>query len=102
MKIPKLFVLVFATFLATAPGRAQVTVDVAKITCDQFLAFSVADPKDVSIWLSGYYHGKHDTKSFEPQAFKANFEKLKSACFLKENAQLPIMHIIEKTLGDKK
>ena len=57
MKITKLLMLAFAALLATSPVRAQVTVDVATITCDQFLVFSVADPRDVSIWLSGYYHG---------------------------------------------
>ena len=48
-------------------ARAQVSVDVAKITCDQFLLFKVADPRDISIWLSGYYHGKRDTTVIDTQ-----------------------------------
>lgn len=100
MKKP--FALAFVVLLGTPSAHAQVTVDVAKITCDQFLVFSVADPRDISIWLSGYHHGKHDSRSFEPQQFKANFEKLKSACLLRENAKLPVMQVVEKTLGDKK
>jgi acid stress chaperone HdeB len=102
MKVPRLLLLVFATFLATSPVRAQVKVEVAKITCEQFLVFSVADPKDIAIWLSGYYNGKRGSATFEPQAFKANFEKIKSACFKRENSKLPVMQVIEKNLGDSR
>jgi hypothetical protein len=51
----KKLLLVLAVLLAAPAGRAQVTVDVAKITCTQLLSFSVADPKDIAVWLSGYY-----------------------------------------------
>jgi acid stress chaperone HdeB len=102
MKMSKLTMLIVAAVLLTSHARAQVTVEVAKITCHQFLAFSVADPKDIAIWLSGYYHGKHGASNFEPQTFKANFDKLKSACYLKENYNLPVMQVIEKTLGTSK
>ena len=33
-------------------------IEVSKITCEQYLGFSVADPRDINIWLSGYYTGK--------------------------------------------
>jgi hypothetical protein len=59
-------------------------------------------PKGIAIWLSGYYHGKRGASNFEPQTFKANFDKLKSACYLKENYNLPVMQVIEKTLGTSK
>jgi hypothetical protein len=45
------------------PLRAQTTIEVDTITCDQFLSFRVADPVQIAISLSGYYHGlKHDPK----------------------------------------
>ena len=40
--------LVGLVFAMASAGHAQVTVDVAKITCGQFLAFSIADPKEIS------------------------------------------------------
>ena len=49
--------LIFA--LETVPAaRAQVTIDVSKITCNQFVDREVGDPREIAIWLSGYYHGK--------------------------------------------
>jgi hypothetical protein len=41
--------------VAVVPAHAQVTVDVSKITCEQYILFTVADPHDIAVWLSGYY-----------------------------------------------
>ena len=40
--------------LSTASTRAQVTIDVSKITCDQFMLYKLTDPRNIAIWLSGY------------------------------------------------
>jgi acid stress chaperone HdeB len=90
------------TLALASAAHAQVTIDVSKITCDQFTAFAVADPRDIAIWLSGYYHGKNDNPILESQQFKANYEKLKSACFNPENRQLPVLQVIEKLFGKNK
>lgn len=95
MKNAKPLVMLVA-LLAAPVARAQVTVDVSKITCDQFLGFSVADPRDIAIWLSGYYHGKQGITLLEPQTLKQNAEKLKTACFQKANTNLPVMQVIAK------
>jgi hypothetical protein len=34
--------------------------DVAKITCDQYLAGRVTDSRTLFVWLSGYYNGTRD------------------------------------------
>jgi acid stress chaperone HdeB len=69
MKSAKLVVMLAAALSAPA-ARAQVTVDVSKITCEQFLGFSVADPRDIAIWPSGYYHGTQRSAVLEPQTLK--------------------------------
>ena len=102
MKHAKWIIPAAIVLLAIVPVRAQVTVDVAKITCNQFLTFKVADPRDIAIWLSGYYHGKSGSMVLEPQTLRQNAEKLKTACFNPANAGLPVIQVIEKTLGDKK
>jgi acid stress chaperone HdeB len=66
----KITAIILTTFLATLPAHAQVAVEVSKITCDQYLTFNVASPRDVNIWLSGYYHGKQGSTLFEPQRLK--------------------------------
>jgi hypothetical protein len=38
--------------------QAQVTIDITKITCDQFLAGQLTDANTLSKWLSGYVNGE--------------------------------------------
>ena len=90
----RLVILVLIAFLATPSVRAQVKIEMSQITCKQFLAFSIADPRDIAIWLSGYYHGKKNDTVLETQELKDNFEKLKSACY--SNYDVPVMQIVEK------
>ena len=89
-----LVIVSLIAFLVAPSARAQVSIEIAKITCKQFLAFSVADPRDIAIWLSGYYHGKRNDTAVDTQEFKENFEKLKSACY--SNYDIPVMQVIEK------
>jgi hypothetical protein len=92
--------LALAAMTASA-GHAQVTVDVAKITCGQFLAYSIADPKDIALWLSGYYTGKRGGGTLiDTQAFKANYDQVRSYCLINQNT--PIMQAIETLFGGGK
>src|ERR1700756_1147647 len=85
---------------ATSAGHAQVTVDVAKITCGQFLAYSIADPKDIALWLNGYYVGKRGGGTLlDTQGLKANYDRLRSHCLI--NQDQPVMPAVE-TLNEKK
>jgi hypothetical protein len=61
-------------------AQAQVTVDVSKITCEQFVLFKIADPKNIAIWLSGYVHGRNNSTIVEPQTFETNMDQLKDYC----------------------
>ena len=94
MKRAELVGLALIACLAAQPVRAQVKVEMAAVTCKQFLAFKLADPRDIAIWLSGYYHGKRNDTAVDTQEFKENFEKLKSACY--SNYDIPVMQVIEK------
>ena len=94
----KINAIILITFLATPSAHAQVSVEVSKITCDQYLTFSVASPRDINIWLSGYYHGKQGSTLFEPQKLKEDADKLRAACGKNENLKLPVMQVIEKVL----
>ena len=85
----------------TSAGHAQVTVDVAKITCGQFLAYSIADPKEIALWLNGYYVGKRGGSTVvETQALKANYDRLRSHCLM--NQDTPIMQAAETLFNEKK
>jgi acid stress chaperone HdeB len=83
-------------FLVVPSSRAQVTIDMGKVTCAQFLKYSVADPDKIAIWLSGYQHGKRGDVIMGVQELKANVAKLKSACYKADNSQQPVMQVVEK------
>jgi hypothetical protein len=59
-----------------------VTVDVAKITCQQILKEELASPThDIVLWLSGYYSGKRNNMIIELLTFQKDEEKLNSYCY---------------------
>src|SRR5215831_18054101 len=74
-------------------ARAQVTVDVAKITCEQFTLYKITDPQNIAIWISGYYHGQRNTTTIDTQQLSAALQKVKDYCNLRP--QETVMHAVE-------
>jgi hypothetical protein len=87
----------FILFVGTTSlVRAQVTLDVAKITCEQLRSYRITRPENIAIWLSGYYHGKRgDTTSTLKDS--ANAKKLRDYCF--RNRQTLVMQAVETLFG---
>jgi HdeA/HdeB family len=52
---------------AVLPAHAQVKVEMTMITCEQYILFAMGDPKDISMWLSGYYSAKRNNTAFDVQ-----------------------------------
>ncbi len=71
---------IVAAMLAATFAQAQTTIDVAKISCDQFVLMTVAEPDYIAIWLSGYYHGKRNNTTVDVQRLKDYAQKVKSYC----------------------
>jgi len=97
MKVRLLMAATLLAVLLPATGQAQVTVDVAKITCKQFLLDSVAPTKSVAIWLSGYYHGKHGGTVLDMAALQRETDKLSDYCRL--NLDVTVMDAVEAALA---
>ena len=88
--------LIFAleTVLAV---RAQVTVDVSKITCDQFNGYKVTNPKNIAIWLSGYYHGKRGETTVDTQQLAGYAKRVEDYC--RHNPETLVMQAVETLIG---
>jgi acid stress chaperone HdeB len=97
MKIRLLMAAVLLAGLVPATSGAQVAVDVAKITCKQFLLDTVAPTKSVTMWLSGYYHGKHGGTVVDFGALLREADKVEDYCRL--NLDTPVMEAVEKALS---
>jgi hypothetical protein len=78
---------------SAADVRAQVTLDLSKVTCDQYVGYKITDPQNIAIWLSGYYNGKRGNTIVDTQGLKANTKKLQDFCL--RNPATPVMQATE-------
>jgi acid stress chaperone HdeB len=47
-------------------AQAQVTIDITKITCNQFLGSQITDSHTLGVWLNGYVNGERGKKLIDP------------------------------------
>ena len=78
--------IVFLT--ASSMASAQVTVDVSKITCDEFVKYDIADPRQIAAWISGYYHGIHNNPVVDRQQTLGGSEEIEEYCFKHPGARV--------------
>src|SRR5262245_40048734 len=105
---------------ATAPAQAQVSIDVSKITCDEyvhdkiptsdFISFPAVGSLEaramlsrwlIATWLSGYYHAKRNNWIIDTESFENNVNKLNNYCYDEKNFKVPIMEAVERVLGSR-
>ena len=79
-----------------APVSAQVTIDVSKITCDQFALYKISDPDTIAVWLHGYYSGKRGNTVVEVEKLKANTKKLRDYCL--ENPDTNLLDAVDSLM----
>ena len=88
--------------LTTLSSQAQVTVDVTKINCDQFVHHKISEPNLIGAWLSGYYNAKRNNRVIDLQVLDENMSKLKNYCSDEKNFKVPLMKAVEQVLGKSK
>ena len=77
MQSLKLLISAIAIALgASSAAHAQVTVDVAKMTCGQFATYKIANPKSIAIWLNGYHHGVRGDTVVDTQQLDTDTKRL--------------------------
>jgi acid stress chaperone HdeB len=86
--------------LAVSVAQAQVTLDVSKITCDQYLSHKVSNPRTIGAWLSGFYAGKRNNPVVDTVALERNADKVSEYC--DANRNMTLMQAVETTLGASK
>jgi acid stress chaperone HdeB len=81
-------------------SQAQVTVDVSKIRCEQFLLQNPWPGKYVVFWLNGYYNGKRNNTIVDPEALDERANKVESYC--NRHPEMTVMDAVENVLGSDK
>ena len=82
---------------ASSNARAQVILDLSKVTCDQFVKYQVANPKFIIMWLSGYFHGKRGNTMVDTQKLITDADAVEDYCF--KNPEAPLMPAVETIVG---
>jgi acid stress chaperone HdeB len=86
--------------VAAFPAHAQSTVDVAKISCRQFIFDDIALSKSIAVWLSGYYSGLQRNTVVDLGQTEQNIDKVQDFCRL--NLDMPVMDAARKALAGSK
>jgi acid stress chaperone HdeB len=80
--------------LAVPAAQAQVTIDISKITCDQYMGYKIINPYSLAMWLSGYYNGQRGNTIIDTETLAAQTSTLQDFCL--HNAKVPVMQAIDK------
>jgi acid stress chaperone HdeB len=84
---------------AGSAALAQVSLDVAKIDCGQYLSYKVANPKNIAIWLNGYHHGRRGDTVIDTQQLDQDADKIQKYCT--DNPNTPLMQAVETVIGPR-
>lgn len=84
------------TILSAAPAYSQVSLDMSKVTCDQYVHHKVGNARTIAAWLSGYYHGKSGSQTVDFSQMETAAEKLQTFCYEQKNWTIPVMQAIER------
>jgi acid stress chaperone HdeB len=94
------FLVPFLVGICLSSASAQVTMDVSKVTCGQFVTGEVANTRFISIWLYGYYNGTRKNTVIDVVAVQEFEQGLIHYCL--SNTAMPISEASNNLLGTKK
>jgi opacity protein-like surface antigen len=96
----KLFLLApLLAVLCVQAAQAQMVVDMAKITCRQYLFDRTISPEAprIATWLSGYFNGARNNTTIDIGTMRSNKDKVEDYCRM--NQDVTIMDAARKALG---
>jgi len=96
-----LTLMVIAFVGATIPsvGRAQMMIDMSRITCAQYLALPADQSRVISAWMSGWFNQKTGYVWINLNAYAKNVENVKAWCAA--NSEELLMTALERATGTK-
>jgi len=86
--------------ILAATGASAQTVDVAKLTCKQYLVGDIIRRDYLALWLSGYYNGTHNDTIVATDTVQKIADKVSTYC--EANLDATLMDAIRSELGVNK
>jgi len=77
------------------PAKAQVRLDMTRITCGQWLGYDPERKQFVRLWLSGYFSASRNNDVLDLQYLQRNTEK--GIAYCKTHKEETLMSAIRKT-----
>ena len=77
--------------------NAEVIINMAAFTCEEYLAMSPAMSRDFSAWMSGWFSYQTRRTFVDVVAHEKNMVNLKSWCQLRPQAS--VMNALESAIG---
>ncbi len=97
MKLIRFAIAFGLTAMSANAATAQVQLDMTKVTCMQFATYKITDPRNLAIWLNGYYQGRQNSTLVDTQTLIANADKLRDFCIMHPTE--PVLQASEKFLA---
>ena len=72
--------LAFAVSMIPAGVSAQLTIDMDRIKCEQYLAMPPSQSNDFSAWMSGWFSFKNDRPFVDLVVHQKNIASVKEWC----------------------
>lgn len=72
--------LAFVAVIFRATAQTQITVDISRVTCAEFLAMRPDEIRVVSAWMSGYLNQKHGRAWIDFSVHARNIATVKQWC----------------------
>ncbi len=93
-----LLALSIAGALAPSLCKAQVMIDMTRITCADYLAMPLDETLNYAAWMSGYYSQKTGKTTVDFDAFATNVNNVKSWCASnpKETVMAGVQRAVDK------
>ena len=98
MRIPTIS-LAFAICVLPVAAHAQLTVEMANIRCEQYLAMPPSQSRNFSSWMSGWYSYKVGKTSVDLIAHDKNIVNVKDWC--KYHPKETVMSGLDKAAAGK-
>jgi len=83
--------------MAVSSAQAQVTIDVSKITCKEFVLSTLFEPDHIAYWLSGFYNGNRSNTVLNVDDLQDYVSKVEDYCV--HNQDVTVMKAAEILLG---
>jgi hypothetical protein len=90
LRMMKLNIAAFGLALAVAAlaAQAQVTLDVSKVTCDQWVEDKAINQPYTAAWLSGYYNGTKGNPVLDAKRLEDDAKKIGDFCLIYKQASI--------------